>query len=147
LSFRIWQRKLLHKCFNITSKTQLCSNFRCQVLKEKSVSPDERVPPGESGGGSPQVSLSLTHTHTHTLTHSHTLSLTLSLSLSHTHTLTLTPPGGKRMRSTTRECKSTQFKPGIVHMCRFFRWFGLTSQNFGEVLDVIGTNPYNPTCK
>jgi hypothetical protein len=40
-SFIIWQRKLLHKCFNITSKTQLCGNFRSQILKEKSASPDE----------------------------------------------------------------------------------------------------------
>jgi hypothetical protein len=34
--FRIWQRKLLHKCFNITSQTQFC-----KIMKETSVSPDE----------------------------------------------------------------------------------------------------------
>jgi len=33
--------KLLHEFFNITSKTQLCSNFRCQLLKEQSISPDD----------------------------------------------------------------------------------------------------------
>jgi hypothetical protein len=40
LSFISWQRKFLHRCFNITSKNELCSNFRCQKMKEKEVSPD-----------------------------------------------------------------------------------------------------------
>ena len=40
-SFRIWQRELLHECFIITSMIYSCSNFRCQILKEKHVYPDD----------------------------------------------------------------------------------------------------------
>ena len=35
-SFRTWQQKLLHKCFTVNSMTQLCGNFCCQIVKEKS---------------------------------------------------------------------------------------------------------------
>ena len=39
-SFRIWQRKLLHRCFDVTSETESCNDFRCQILKGKWSFPD-----------------------------------------------------------------------------------------------------------
>jgi hypothetical protein len=44
-SCRIWQRKLPHECFNITSKTVLCNYFRCLILKVKYISLGENTPP------------------------------------------------------------------------------------------------------
>jgi len=47
-SIKILQRKLLHTSFIITSKTELCinrSDFRCQILQEKMVSPDVPLSP------------------------------------------------------------------------------------------------------
>jgi len=41
LSFIFWQRMLLHTCFNILSKTHLCSNSHYQTMKEKWIPPDE----------------------------------------------------------------------------------------------------------
>jgi hypothetical protein len=35
--------KLLHKCFNITSKNELCGKFCCQEMKEHQVSPDNNL--------------------------------------------------------------------------------------------------------
>ena len=32
LSFIVWQRIVLQKCFNINSETHLCSNFRCKKM-------------------------------------------------------------------------------------------------------------------
>jgi hypothetical protein len=39
--FRFWRMKLLHRCFTVNSITKLCSNFGCQVVNERCVSPDE----------------------------------------------------------------------------------------------------------
>jgi len=40
-SFILWHRSVLHKCFNVTDKTHLWSNFHCQKMKEKWMPPDE----------------------------------------------------------------------------------------------------------
>ena len=49
--YRLWQRRLQHECFTITSMTQLCNNFHSHILKEKKKSrmkPGHRRCPGEA---------------------------------------------------------------------------------------------------